>query len=71
MTYIVNAEITSHKGAANGYADLDAGSKVPTARLGDSSANSATYLRGDRTWAAPTTVAVRSEEHTSELQSQR
>lgn len=35
------------------YADLDGTSKVPTAELGTGVANNSTFLRGDRTWAAP------------------
>lgn len=42
----------SEKGAASGYASLDAGTKVPTAQLGSGTANSSSYLRGDQTWAA-------------------
>ena len=53
MTYIKNTEITSRKNATNGYAGLDGTTKVPTAELGDASANSTTFLRGDRSWEVP------------------
>lgn len=46
-------EQTANKGAASGYAPLDAGTRVPTANLGSGSATSSTYLRGDQTWATP------------------
>jgi hypothetical protein len=45
-----NLEHTTSKGAASGYASLDSSTKVPTAQLGTGTANSTTYLRGDRTW---------------------
>lgn len=38
------------RGVANGYASLDAGTKVPSAELGGAGADSTKYLRGDRTW---------------------
>ncbi len=44
-------ENTANKGTANGYASLDANSKVPTVNLGGSGASASTYLRGDQTWA--------------------
>ena len=40
----------SEKGAASGYAALDAGTKVPTAQLGGAGADATKYLRGDQTW---------------------
>jgi hypothetical protein len=43
----------SEKGAASGYASLDAGTKVPTAQLGSGTADSTTFLRGDQTYAVP------------------
>jgi len=45
-------QLLSEKNQANGYAGLDAGTRVPTAQLGSGTANSTTYLRGDQTWAA-------------------
>lgn len=45
------AEVTTNKGVANGYASLDAATKVPTVQLGGSGAGSTTFLRGDQTWA--------------------
>ena len=44
----------SEKGAASGYASLDAGTKVPTAQLGGAGADNTKFLRGDQTWTAPT-----------------
>lgn len=43
----------SEKGAASGYAPLDAASKVPTVNLGGAGASGSNYLRGDQTWATP------------------
>jgi hypothetical protein len=51
-------ELVAHKNAASGYAGLDADSLVPTALLGDGSATSGVFLRGDQTWAAASTNAV-------------
>jgi len=48
-------QLRSEKGAASGYAGLDAGTKVPTAQLGSGTANSTSYLRGDQTWQAIST----------------
>jgi len=45
--------ISAEKGVANGYAELDSGILVPTARLGSGSADATKFLRGDRTWAVP------------------
>lgn len=50
---IVGAEQTSNKNAANGYAGLDASTLLATAQHGTGTANSTTFLRGDRTWATP------------------
>lgn len=44
-------QLESEKGAANGYAELDASALVPTDQLGTGSAGVSTYLRGDQTWA--------------------
>jgi hypothetical protein len=46
-------ELVSRKGAASGYASLDAGAKVPTAQLGGAGADSTKFLRGDQSWATP------------------
>jgi len=46
-------EQTANKGAASGYAPLDAASKVPTVNLGGAGASSLNYLRGDQTWVTP------------------
>lgn len=43
----------SEKSAANGYASLDATTKVPTAELGTGSPGATNFLRGDRAWAVP------------------
>jgi hypothetical protein len=45
------AELISHKGVASGYASLNTSALVPTTQLGTGTASSATYLRGDNTWA--------------------
>lgn len=45
-----NLEKTAGKGAADGYAGLDSGSKVPAVNLGGSGASGTNFLRGDRTW---------------------
>lgn len=51
---IVGAEQTANKNAASGYAGLDASTLLATAQHGTGTANSTTFLRGDRTWATPT-----------------
>jgi hypothetical protein len=43
-------EVTSAKGAASGYASLDANTLVPAAQLGSGTATSATYLAGNNAW---------------------
>lgn len=47
----------SEKGAASGYASLDAGTLIPTAQHGSGTADATTFLRGDRTWSAPVVTA--------------
>lgn len=42
----------SQKDAANGYAGLDANSRLASAQLGSGTASTSTFLRGDRTWVA-------------------
>lgn len=50
-------EDRANRGAAAGYASLDSSTKVPAVQLGSGTADSGTFLRGDRTWvAAPTAV---------------
>ena len=51
-------EQTANKGIASGYADLDANIKVPTAKLGGSGADNTKFLRGDQTWAVPSSAGV-------------
>ena len=58
---IVGAEQTSNKGAANGYAGLNASTVVPTAQLGTGAATNATFLRGDNVWAAAPVTSVASK----------
>ena len=58
------AENSSNKGVANGYAPLDAGSKVPTVNLGSGAASNTTFLRGDQTWGIltdPTVISLSDE----------
>lgn len=53
-----NLEQTTNKGKALGYCDLDAGIKVPAARLGTGTAAAEASLRGDRSWKPASVVAV-------------
>jgi hypothetical protein len=46
-------QAAAEKGAPNGYAGLDSSALVSKAQLATGTANSATYLRGDGTWATP------------------
>jgi hypothetical protein len=52
-TFEATFEKNANKGAASGYAPLDAASKVPTANLGGAGADATKYLRGDQTWQVP------------------
>lgn len=47
-------ENSANRGAANGYAPLDAGSRVPAASLGSGTANGSTFLAGDQTYKSVT-----------------
>jgi hypothetical protein len=47
----------SEKGVASGYASLDGSTLVPTAQQGTGTPDTTVFLRGDRTWAAPTATA--------------
>ena len=55
-TDLAAKEATANKGAVNGYAGLDTTQKVPTANLGGAGAGSGNYLRGDQTWAVPSSA---------------
>jgi hypothetical protein len=52
-TFEATFEKVANKASANGYAPLDASSKVPTVNLGGAGADSGKYLRGDQTWQTP------------------
>jgi hypothetical protein len=47
-------EVISNKGQVSGYASLNNFGLVPTTQLGDGSASSSNYLRGDGAWGVPT-----------------
>jgi GTPase SAR1 family protein len=59
MSYVKNPERIADKDQLSGYAGLDASGNghVGTTHLGDGSANAATFLRGDQTWAVPPSVS--------------
>lgn len=50
---IGDLELIVNKGAASGYAGLDAGTKVPTAQLGGAGADATKFLCGNQTWQVP------------------
>lgn len=54
----------SEKGAANGYAGLDASALVPTVRLGTGTAAAGVFLSGSREWVA-VAVAAHAASHAS------
>ena len=45
-------QLESEKGAVNGYASLDANSRVPNAQIATGTPDGTKFLRDDRTWAA-------------------
>ena len=49
----VGAVPASQIGSANGVASLDGSGHVPSGELGNGTASSSNYLRGDGTWAVP------------------
>lgn len=67
---ITGAEQTSNKGAANGYAPLNASSRVPVANLGSGTPDGSKFLRDDGAFVAPsatltTTVSTKTTTYTS------
>lgn len=54
----VGALATADRGAAGGVASLDGSTLVPVAQLGSGTAGGTNWLRGDRSWAAPTASQV-------------
>lgn len=53
-----NLEKTANKGAASGYANLDASTRVPKEQLGTGQGTTAEFLRGDRTWNTPIGTSI-------------
>lgn len=47
------AERLANKAVASGYASLDSSTLIPTAQHGTGTADTTTFLRGDRSWAVP------------------
>jgi hypothetical protein len=55
-TELAGTEKTANKNQPNGYAGLDANGIVPPAHLGSGTANSTTFLRGDGSFATPSSL---------------
>ncbi len=51
-------EVKTSKGGANGYCELDAGTKVPAARLWGAGEDASKFMRGDRLLAMPTWAQI-------------
>ena len=51
-------QLTDEKGAAGGYASLDAGALVPVTQLGTGTHDGTTFLRSDQTWQSLPSLAL-------------